>query len=130
MKPSEIIEKNRTKISESMVEHFRTVYECYGRIQYAYYVWSDGELEILEQCHGDGSWLKEKDSETRYLIYVGTIKAPCFDPWMIADKQMPEDEDERAEAEEEIIDWVMESAKSEAEAIIDNCIEELEREGC
>lgn len=128
MKSSEIIKANYGKISESMFERLRTVYECGGRIQYAIYVWEDGELEIMQQAHGDSSWLEAKESETRALVYVGTVKAPNFDPWAVTDEPKPEDDAAREEAEAEIINWVMDGAEQYVDAIIEERIEELERE--
>lgn len=47
MKRSEIISTHREAIAAYMVEHFRIVLECGGKVQYKLYIWEDGELEGL-----------------------------------------------------------------------------------
>ena len=128
MKRSEALTRYYNKLTTSMVDHYRTVLECGGRIQYGIYVWEDGEIEILEDVQGGNSWLQARDYEPRELFYVCTIESPCFDPWDYADDSAPEDESARESEEANIIDWLVDEYESNASEILDIIITEAERD--
>ena len=128
MKKSEAITKYSGDIAEIMVNRYRTVLECDGRIQYKIYVWEDGEIECMEGPQGDNSWLQAKNNEPRELFYVCTIDSPCFDPWDYSDHGAPEDDDEREAERSEIIDWLVNDYKDNVSDKLDEIIEEAERE--
>ena len=128
MKRSEIIAKYRKEIAAEMVQHYRTVLECSGRIQYKVYVWEDGELECLEGVQGDTSYLRPRDAEPRELYFVCTLSAACFDPWDFADHSAPEDESEREKEEAEIIDYLVDEYETGVFDVLDAVIEEAEQE--
>lgn len=126
MKKSEVIEQNRDKIMEEMAREYLDVLECGGRIQYSLYIWEDGELEILEQAQGDNTWLQPKDWVTRKLYGVTEVSEPNFDPWDSWDTTPPEDEKERDEALETILDWYMDEYKRELPNLLDAIIKNAE----
>jgi len=128
MKRSEIISAHREVIAAYMVEHYRIVLECGGKVQYKLYIWEDGELEGLEGPQGDNSWLKARDMEPRELFYVCTIGSPYFDPWDCTDHAAPDDEEEREREEREIIDWCVDEYKAAIDEKLDAVIEDAERE--
>lgn len=128
MKRSEIISAHREAIAAYMVEHYRIVLECGGKVQYKLYIWEDGELEGLEGPQGDNSWLKARDMEPRELFYVCTIDAPYFTPWDLVDHAAPEDEAEREAEEKEIIDWCMSEYKDNLTDVLYTIIAEAEQE--
>ena len=128
MKESEIISTYRDSIEARMVELYRIVLNSDGRIQYKLYVWSDGELEALEDVQGGNSSLQARDGESRSLTYVTTIASPCFDPWDYADHPAPEDEDERCAEEAEIIDWLVDEYEEHVYDVVNEIISDLERE--
>ena len=128
MKNSEIISTYRESIEARMVELYRIVLNSDGRIQYKLYVWSDGELEALEDVQGSNSYLQERDGESRSLTYVATIASPSFDPWDYADHSAPEDEDERDAEAAEIIDWMVNEYENHVSDVVDEIISDLERE--
>ena len=125
MKRSEAIEKYYDKIKADMVELYRSVIECDGRIQYTIYVWEDGELEHLEQPQGGNSWLQPRDCEPRELFCVTTIDVgPGFDIWDCSERGAPDDEDERETMRNEIIDWLVDEYEANVEELLDSIIEE------
>ena len=126
MKDFEIVEKFRKAIAAEMIEKYRVVLNCSGRIQYKIYVWEDGEIESLEQPQGDTGYLKARDSEPRQLVYVATVSAPCFDPWDFADHSAPDSPEERETAEQAIIDSLVDGYRESVPDIIDNAIEQLQ----
>ena len=127
MKKSEIISSNYNKIIDVMVDRYEDVLISGGRVQYKLFVWEDGEIECLEGCQGDTSYLRPKQNESRELYYVCTIDAPCFDPWDMTDHSAPDDEEEREREKREIIDWLVDEYRHEgAEALLDATIEEAE----
>lgn len=128
MKRSEIITKYSREIAEVMVERYRSVLECAGRIQYKVYVWEDGELECLEGVQGDNSYLRPRDMEPRELYYVCTIDAPCFDPWDYTDHSAQDDENKREKERGEIIDYLVGEYETNISDALDVVIEEAEQE--
>ena len=124
MKPSEILTKFRSDIAEAMTDAYRTVISHAGRFQYKVYIWSDGEIELLEGCQGDCSYLVPKSSEPRSLIYVCTVSEPYIDIWNLADESVPDDEAEKKAKEKEIIDCLVSDYRNNAvDYIIDDVIE-------
>ena len=115
MKKSEIIKKYEDKIIEAMVEYYEAIVRYNGRVEYALYIWEDGEIEVLEKTSGDNSWLQAKDWEERELFYVTTVKVDSsFNIWDGAGGiSIPEDEDEAAEMEEELIDNLVNEYRTE-----------------
>ena len=122
MKKSEIIEKYRAKITEAMKSEYSDVLNSRGVYQCQIYIWDDGEIERLPGPNGDNSWLQPNDCEERELFYVTTVKEPNFDPWMVTDERIPEDDAERETKEKELIDYVFESY--DPDAILDQVIEQ------
>ena len=128
MKRSECIMKYYDDISAAMVEHYRLVLGCNGRIQYKIYIWEDGEIESLQGVQGDSDWLQPRDGEPRELYYVCKVDSPHFDPWEISDSVAPED-DEQAEAErKEIIDQCVDDYESGIDGILSMILEDAKRE--
>lgn len=131
MKSSEAIVKYYDKIRETMIECYRSVIECGGRIQYKVYVWEDGEIVTLEGVQGDNSWLQPRDMEPRKLFAVDTVSvSPGFDIWDYAEDGMPDDEIERETMQEQIIDWLVESYESQIDETLDAIIEDCKFEEC
>ena len=107
MKRSEIITQYSNAIKEAMIDRYQVVLECEGRIQYKIYVWEDGEIEMLEGCQGDNTYLQPKSGESRELYYVTTISSPCFYAFDYTDDPEPDDETEREKMRKEIIDYLV-----------------------
>lgn len=128
MKRSECITKYYKDIAAAMVERYRTVLECDGRIQYKVYIWEDGEMECLQGVQGDNSWLQARDCEPRELFYVCKIDSPCFDPWDYSDHSAPDDEEEREAERKEIIDYLVGEYETNISDVLDVVIEEAERD--
>ena len=129
MKRSEILTRYYNEILSSMIDHYRTVLECDGRIEYAIYIWEDGEIEILERVQGDNSWLQARDAEPRVLFYAVTVSSPNFYAWGCTDEPRPDDEDAAEAMRQEIIDWIVdEYATNGAREELDAEIEDAERE--
>lgn len=131
MKRSQIISDNFSSIIPVMVEHYRSVLESGGRLQYRIYIWSDGEIESIEQVLGDTFYLVPNDMETRELFHICTIAKPEFDAWDYTDHAAPDDESARDSERAEIIDYLVgeyerEGARDALDAII-NDAEMLER---
>ena len=127
MKKSEIISSNYNKIIDVMVDRYEDVLNSGGRVQYKLFVWEDGEIECLEGCQGDTSYLRPKQNESRELYYVCTIDAPYFDPWDMTDHSAPDDEEEREREKHEIIDCLVDEYRREgADALLAATIEEAE----
>ena len=126
MKNSEAIRKYYDTIRDTLLDCYRTVLECNGRIQYKVYVWEDGEIERLEAPQGDTGWLQAREYEPRKLFYIDQIDAPFFDPWDFEDVQKPEDEVEAEERRQEIIDYLVESFEADVDDRIDHIIESAE----
>jgi hypothetical protein len=128
MKKSEIIEKYAQEIIEAMVERYRKVLECDGRIQYKLYIWDNGEIEYLEGAQGDSSWLQPNEGEKRTLYYICTISQPGFDWAEALDHPVPEDEEEREEERAAVIDWEADQYEQAAPDTLDEIIAEAARE--
>ena len=128
MKRSEAILKYHDEIKETMINRYRTVLECDGRIQYKVYVWEDGEIECLEGAQGDNSWLQAKDAEPRELFYVCTIDNPYFNPLDYSDHAAPDNEEEREVEKREIIDYLIREYEENITDKIDYIIEDAEQD--
>lgn len=129
MKRSEVIKCNIKQLADHMCELYRTVLEYYGRIEYKVYIWSDGEVEVLEDVQGSSTYLKANDGETRDLYYVTTVSAPLFDPWDFTDHAAPDDETEREAERKEILDFMEYEYRNERVSdILSDVIEQAESE--
>ena len=128
MKNSEAIRKYYDIIRDTLLDCYRSVLECDGRIQYKVYIWEDGEIERLEAVQGDTGWLKARDYEPRDLFYVDLIDAPFFDPWDYTNESVPDEETERDAMKEEIIDYLVESFEADVDDRIDHIIRSAEEE--
>ena len=127
MKNSEIIRANYAAILSAMAECYETVIRSGGRVQETVYIWEDGEIQTLEDVQGGNTFLSPRNMETRKLVRVVTIEAPCFDVWDFAMDPRPEDEAEAAKMEEELIQWYLEEGiKEEMYAKLDAAIEDAE----
>lgn len=128
MKSSEVIRKHYDKIAAAMVEKYRDVIECDGRIQYQIYIWDDGELEFLQDVQGGNSWLKARDGEPRKLYHVDTIsECPGFDVWDYSESGKPDDDVDAEQMRDEIIDWLVESYEEGVYDRLDGIIKEIEQ---
>ena len=131
MKKSEIITKYRTQIKEAMADRYHVVLDSNGSIQYGIYIWEDGEIEMLEGCTGDNTWLQPKSYESRKLYYITTVKAPFFNAFDFSDDPEPEDEDEKETARQQIVNWLVDEYMREgADDVLDTIInqEKLDEE--
>ena len=128
MTKAEIIAVNRDKIAEALVEHYKSVLNCDGAIQYRLYIWSDGELETLEDIQGGNSWLQARKSEPRELFCITTIDAPCFDPWDYSMDEKPDGEEEQEKEREAIIDWLVGEYENSIDDLINRIIKEAEED--
>lgn len=127
MKKSEVIHAHYDEILNAMKSCYEDVIRSGGRIQTKVYVWEDGELEYLTDAQGSNTFLTPRDMETRELYFVATIEAPSFDVWDFSADPKPEDEEEAARMEEELIEWYLEEGTSEQMiAILDAAIEDAE----
>ena len=128
MKQSEVIEKFRSVIASAMIERYKDVLECNGRIQYKLYIWEDGEIVCQEGVQGDNAYLVPGEAADRELFYVTTISQPFFDPWDNADHSAPEDETEREKERAEIIAYVMDEYAACVDELIDRRVREAQEE--
>lgn len=128
MKKTEIILANYAAIVAAMIEHYQTVIACEGRLQYDIYIWSDGELDILEQFQGGNSYLRPVDGETRNLYYVTTVGGQLCNIWDLAWETPPEDPDELKTAEEEITAWLLDEYRNNIDDVMDRIIEDAKLE--
>jgi hypothetical protein len=126
MKNSEAIRKYYDTIRDALLDCYRTVLECNGRIQYKVYVWEDGEIERLEAPQGDTGWLQAREYEPRKLFYVDLIDAPFFDPWDYSDVGKPDDDAEAEALRQEIIDYLVESFEADVDDRLDHIIQNAE----
>lgn len=126
MKKADIIRKYYDTIRNALIDCYRTVLKCNGRIQYKIYIWEDGEIERLEAPQGDTGWLKPRNCEPRALFYVDLVDAPFFDPWDYTEEPKPEDESERESMEEEINDYLVDSFIQDVDDRLEHIIEDAE----
>lgn len=126
MKNSEAITLYRDRIQKAMIDCYRTVIECDGRIQYKLYVWEDGELERLEGVQGDTGWLQPREMEPRQLFEITTVDAPFIDIWDFSDEPKPEDKDAQEAMRQEIIDYLVDSYTDNLDELVDGIIADAE----
>lgn len=127
MKNSEIMTTYYDKILEAMTQNYADVIRSRGRIQVSVYIWSDGEIETLTDAQGSSMRLYPREMETRTLVPVATLEAPCFDIWDFSNDPKPEDEEEAEKMEEELIDWYLsEGVQDQMRATLDGAIEDAE----
>ena len=124
----ETIEKYSDIIKDTMVDHYVSVLNAMGRIQYKIYIWDNGDIECLEGVQGDNSYLKAKDSETRNLYYVCTVSAPNFDPWDYTDHAAPDNAAERDKECAEIIEYLVDEYRQNLPDVFDSILEEAEHD--
>lgn len=129
MEKSEIITKFRKEIAEAMTDRYQVVLESEGRIQYKIYCWEDGEIEMLEGCQGDNTWLQPKSGEPRELFCIATVSAPCFYAFDYTDEPEPDDDDEREKMRGEIIEYLVDEYRREGVSdALDAILDEAEQE--
>jgi len=135
MKASEIIISNYDRIKQEMIDLYKTVVSCNGRIQYSLYIWEDGEFERLEEPQGGNGWLKAKQYEPRQLFYITYIDVgPGFSIWDYCEDGRPDDPKEAEELESDIIDWLVCEYEANIDDVLDGIIrdkkeiEEIEEE--
>lgn len=111
----EIIKKYETAIIEAMVKAYEDVVSYNGIFENDIYITENGEIETVETLRGDNFWLTEG------LFFVTTVKVGVgFDIWDTTESEMPEDEDEAAEMEEELIENLVDEYKRE-QVYVDYC---------
>lgn len=109
MKKSEIIKKYEAAIIEAMVKAYEDVVRYNGTFENDIYITEDGEIETIETLRGDNFWLTDNG-----LFFVTTVKVGVgFDIWDTTESEIPEDEDEAAEMEEELIENLVDEYKRE-----------------
>lgn len=130
MKKSEILNQYQTEIIDAMVHYHDVVVDSLGRVQYKLYIWSDGEIEAMEQAQGEtGSYLVPLDGETRELYYITTVtEGPGFDPWDVLYESKPDDPAEQEAKLEEILSWLKEHYRNDAELELETLIYWTEQE--
>lgn len=123
MKKSEIIINNYDTILNALGACYRDALESDGRMQYALYVWEDGEIEILPKVSGDHTYLIPKECEPRQLVHVMTVGGYNFHY---------SENLNGTETEDDIGIWLDELTSQymndQAECDLDDRIEELKRE--
>jgi len=126
MKRSEALKKYAAVITEKLPALYRETMESFGRVQYAVYVWEDGELQILEQVHGDNSYLIPKDGEPRELFYICTISG--YNVWDTFSDSVPDSEAEKADMEAGLIDDQVQNYKENLSDLLYSIQQEAEEE--
>ena len=126
MTRSEIIRNHYSEIADEMIEHYRTVLESEGHVQYNMYIWEDGTIYSLEQVQGDGTYLVPNDMETRQLYYIDTVAYPFFNPWDAAGESAPDDDAEREAQEAEIIDYLVDQYRNNIDDVMERIITDAE----
>lgn len=94
------------ELEEEMKRCYRECLESRGRLMYKIYIWSDGEIQTLEDFQGSHTYLVAKDYEDRTLTEVTTIEEPFFNWRDFCPDTVPEDEEEAEKLCEETIDWL------------------------
>ena len=117
MKKSELIIKNRERISEAMLALERKVFEANGQIRYMLYMKDDGTIEPVEIPFGEGA----------FYITTVMLRKPAT-PWELTGTAIPDDPDERQERLEELIDYLVEAAGETIGDEIDCIIEDAKLE--
>ena len=125
---AQVMTDNYAKLIDEMTIRYRNVLESDGNCQYQVYIWEDGEVECLCGPQGDSSRLVARSNEPRNLYYVTTISAPCVDVFDIAGAERPEDPAEEEAAKAEAIDWLVDNYSDEAEARLNNVIEQAQED--
>lgn len=127
MKKSEIIRKYRDTIAAEMVRLYKSVIESDGHIRYGIYIWDDGEIRILEDVQGGNSYYVPDSTETRVLSAVCVIDVGAgFDIWDYTESDKPEDDDEREQMRDEIIDYLVEGYEESVPDLLDEIIKDAE----
>lgn len=101
MKRSVVLDKHRETIIAAMRKYYERMLQEEGRLQYVIFITEDGRIYTLEDIAGGTSSLDADD-----LLYVTTIhkKNPV---WGCIDTPVPEDEDEREDLKQGIIECMM-----------------------
>ena len=124
MTKSELIRKHFAELAKVLAKHYETVVDSEGRVQYKVYIWSDGEIQCLEQAQGDNSYLVPNDCETRELYYVTTVGGYRVDLTDAAGLPGIETEDDHRDA----VEYLVDAYKQELPDLLDELIYEAERE--
>ena len=128
MKRSEALDKYRETIIDQMVKSYKDVLENKGITEDKIYVWEDGEIEVLSDTQGGSGWLVAKEWEDRELFYAVTVSCPNFDPWDCTADPKPDDEEEAAAYEADIIAEEVDCYRDQADEILDQAIEYAKEE--
>lgn len=111
MNRTDVIEKYKNEIIDTMVEYYEATLRFSGRVEYDLYIWEDGEIEMLETVSSSNSWLKPEEWEQRELFYVLTVRG--FNVWDSCDEEKPEDETKAEEMEDIMISELVHEYKNE-----------------
>lgn len=124
MKKSELIRENFSRLAKALADRYETVVGCGGQVQYKVYIWSDGEIQYLEQPQGDNSYLAPNNHETRELYYLTTVGGYRIDLADAAGLPAVETEEDKQEA----VEFLVDEYKRELPDLLDELIYEAERE--
>ena len=124
MKKSELIRENFSRLAKVLADRYETVVDSEGRVQYKVYIWSDGEIQCLEQAQGDNSYLAPNNYETRELYYLTTVGGYRIDLADAAGLPAVETEEDKQEA----VEFLVDEYKRELPDLLDELIYEAERE--
>lgn len=115
---------HRSSIEEALIDSYESVLRCAGTVQYAVYIWEDGEITLLQQAQGDHGYLIPRENETRALYYVETVGGSPIDLWDCANEAPPEDADERQRMEDEIIEWLVDEYRQGINDLMEQLLNE------
>ena len=124
MKTSTLIETYREELAQAMIEAYRTVIRCDGRIQVSLYMSDDGSITTYEAVQGDRSWLANPDLRCITIVSV----SPSFSIWDASEAGEPDDPQEAQSLRDEIEEFLMDSYREAVDEEIDNLIEDYVRE--
>lgn len=124
MTKAEVLSINRERIKDALTSAYEGVLIFEGSIQYAVYIWEDGEIVLYEQAQGDHSYMIPREMETRALYYIDTIGGSPINLWDCANEAPPEDADERQRMEDEIIAWLVDEYRQDLDERMDQLIDE------
>lgn len=105
----ELIEEHRKEIAKSMVEAYRETLECYGALEKVIYLWNDGSVTTFNRTSGSSDFVVPRGDD-EWCEAIAVVDARVNDQsglFDLAGSEMPEDEEEAAEKEKEIIDWLV-----------------------
>jgi len=121
---AEVLRAHEIELLDTMMDKYEQVLHSEGRVQYAIYIWEDGEIQCLEQAQGDNSYLQPRDNESRELYYVTTVGGQYVYLWDCSEVPPPDDSEERKEMENEIVGWLMDEYRDTVDYVLDDIIAE------